>query len=169
MRKLTCKYKIINHQKNMIQWGNSLGKIPHPIWFQPIEDGKWSVAEIISHFIPWDKFVINAAVLTNAVLCPPPDRELMNKIVAIKGRKHEQSITIKHFLNGRERMFSMLEAMKMHHFEKGFSIGGSKLTICTYLDGLVSHDLHHKAQINGYINRTYNLNLTTDRWQAMVE
>lgn len=53
--------------------------------------------------------------------------------------------------------------------ERDFYIGVSKLIICTYLDGLVSHGLHHKAQIHGYINRTYDLSLNIDRLQAFME
>ncbi|MGX9135003.1 hypothetical protein ACWV26_11595 [Rummeliibacillus sp. JY-2-4R] len=53
------KEEIIKHQLDSIEFVKSLNALSEKEWRTQIEYGKWTVAEIIGHFKPWDEFVLH--------------------------------------------------------------------------------------------------------------
>lgn len=49
--------ELINDCEKFNHFVNSLGKTEETLFFGPIAEGKWSVAEIISHISFWDKYI----------------------------------------------------------------------------------------------------------------
>ncbi|WP_052044338.1 DinB family protein [Alkalihalobacillus alcalophilus] len=56
------KKEILKHYNDSISFVESLNELTDNQWRLCIQDGKWSVAEIIGHFIPWDDFVLKRRI-----------------------------------------------------------------------------------------------------------
>ncbi|WP_173915331.1 hypothetical protein [Halobacillus sp. Marseille-Q1614] len=98
------KEKIINHHVDMIQWVQSLRDISKEEWFHPIQENKWCSAEIISHFIPWDEFILKDRIpylFTDRPLPKAPEAQALNEKAAMEGRRSDQLITIDRFVEIR--------------------------------------------------------------------
>lgn len=54
------KDTVIQHYEHSIEWAKSLMEVTDEEWRRAIADGKWSTAEIIAHFVPWDEFILKA-------------------------------------------------------------------------------------------------------------
>ncbi|WP_029425025.1 hypothetical protein [Alkalibacillus haloalkaliphilus] len=58
------KYKndILDHHLNAIEFAESLYSLSEKQWRTQIKEDKWTIAEIMGHFKPWDEFVIKKTV-----------------------------------------------------------------------------------------------------------
>ncbi|MCA1055921.1 DinB family protein [Rossellomorea aquimaris] len=147
--------KIIQHHQNMLQWVRSLNALSAEDWLRPIADDKWSTAEIISHFAPWDDFVVTKRLPhlgTSQPLPEAPDPDILNR-QAVDARSKEQSHVITTFINARERLLQSLLAIPEEKWTHSFKLAGQDLTLSDYLDALVEHDLHHQQQIQQVLTK----------------
>jgi uncharacterized damage-inducible protein DinB len=147
---------IIRHHSEMIQWVKSLNNLPAEEWFRPIDENKWSIAEIISHFGPWDDFVLNMRLpyLGNSDPLPKaPDPQNLNEQSSSRARSTEQSTVIQSFIDSRNRLLTSICEIPERSWGKTFKLGEKELTLSGYLEGLADHDLHHKTQIEQVMNR----------------
>ncbi|MGM0966051.1 MAG: DinB family protein [Bacillota bacterium] len=53
------KDTVIKHYEHTLEWVLSLADVTDEEWRSAIADGKWSIAEIIAHFVPWDEFILH--------------------------------------------------------------------------------------------------------------
>jgi hypothetical protein len=100
---------ILRHHKEMIQWVKSLNNLPAEEWFRPIDENKWSTAEIICHFGPWDDFVVTKRLpyLGNSDPLPKaPDSRHLNEQSASKALSYEQTTVIQSFIDSRQRLLT---------------------------------------------------------------
>ncbi|MCY9576561.1 DinB family protein [Bacillus xiamenensis] len=73
---------IIDHYEHSIEWVQSLMEVTDEEWRRAIADGKWSIAEIIAHFVPWDELILHDRSLPQA-----PDVHDMNQLGSRKSEK----------------------------------------------------------------------------------
>jgi uncharacterized damage-inducible protein DinB len=143
---------ILFHHQEIIRWAQSLESIPKEDWQRPIKEGKWSIAEIVGHFVPWDEFVVNQRLPflgTEEPLPQAPDPQILNEQSASKARTSKQSVVIQHFILSREKLIESLEEIPPESWEQTFKPGNKEITLIGYLEGLAAHDLHHKREIDG--------------------
>ncbi len=134
----------------MIDWVESFRKLSDERWLMPIEVNKWSIAEIVSHFVPWEEFVLENRIpylTTDNPLPKPPDVETLNQQSAVEGRNNPKEITIQKFIDSRKRMIDSITSISDRLWDMDIEIGTTKLSLFKYFDGLVQHDEHHKRQI----------------------
>ena len=107
------KESIIDHYEHTLEWVQSLTEVTdQEEWRSAIADGKWSIAEIISHFVPWDEFILHDRLKefwNNRPLPQAPDVHEMNPMSAERARKEERSETIERFIAVRTEL---LQEMK---------------------------------------------------------
>ncbi|WP_425610991.1 DinB family protein [Bacillus safensis] len=106
------KESIIDHYEHSIEWVQSLMEVKDEEWRRAIADGKWSTAEIIAHFVPWDEFILKARLKefwNDRPLPQAPDVHKMNQQSAERARKEEKSETIGRFIAVRTEL---LQEMK---------------------------------------------------------
>ena len=77
------KENILEEKLNIIEWCQTLQQVPDDIWFQALREGSWAIADVISHFIVWDVFLIKDRIAYfisgQSVPNVPIDVEEMNK------------------------------------------------------------------------------------------
>lgn len=141
---------IYHHMSETIKWAKSLQRLPEKQWRKPIAPNKWSPAEIIGHFVPWDEFIlINRLpfLFTEKPLPSSPTQQKVNDEAAFESRKNSQAVTIKKFIQSRQKLLQAIKDLDNDLWTKELSIGKSTLTLYEYFSGLAKHDLHHFRQI----------------------
>jgi uncharacterized damage-inducible protein DinB len=149
------KQELLNHHKNVINIIDSLNQLTDDEWTSPIELGKWSIAEIVSHFIPWDEFIIESRLpffRSNQSLPPAPNVEDLNKASSKKAKITSKEDTIKYFIETRSQLKNQIESLTENECGIEIVMGTKKITIIDYLSGMVEHDQHHIKQIKNYMN-----------------
>ena len=145
------KINIINHYEKTIEWVNRLRELSEDSWRTPIEEGKWTIAEVIGHLIPWDEFVLNQRIpyLMDTVELPKsPEVEPVNQQAAELSRSRSKDDTINQFIKIRKSLVAGLRDMPDDLWEQDLFIGGKSISLRRYFAGLMEHDQHHFRQIN---------------------
>ncbi|XEC93809.1 DinB family protein [Paenibacillus tarimensis] len=116
----------------------------------PIQEGKWSIREIIGHLYYWDKFILEQhapSMAQRANLTPFPDHDLHNYDAIQNISRFETVVSlIDEFVQTRNKL---LETIKHIENDIRFSIGSGKrqFTIESYFSIFSKHDIHHLNQI----------------------
>lgn len=120
-------------------------------WRTKIAEGKWTIAEIIGHFIPWDMFVLQHRIpyfFSNEPLPKGLEAARLNVDSAAQAREHTKEMTIGQFIAGRERLVAAIKEISNDAWQKELVIGQITLSVSAYFRELAEHDLHHFIQIN---------------------
>nr|WP_257474559.1 DinB family protein [Bacillus pumilus] len=144
------KESIIDHYEHSIEWVKLLMEVTDEEWRSAITDGKWSIAEIIAHFVPWDEFILRDRLKefwNDRALCKAPDVHEMNRQSAERARHEERSETIGRFIAVRTELLQEMKKIEASRWTTPFLIGQTELTLSSYFQGLIKHDLHHMEQV----------------------
>lgn len=144
------KDTVIKHYEHTLEWVQSLTEVTEEEWRSAIADGKWSIAEIIAHFVPWDEFILDDRLKefwNNKALPQAPDVHEMNRQSAERARKEERSETIGRFIAVRTKLLQEMKKIEASRWNTSFLIGQTELTLSSYFQSLIKHDLHHMEQI----------------------
>ncbi|WP_152397118.1 DinB family protein [Paenibacillus guangzhouensis] len=146
---------IINEKLSIIEWSNSLKNISNELWFKAFHDGSWGTADVISHFISWDQFIIDNRIPYILKGESPPNIsvnvEMINKGAinyARSGIMKEELIN--KFISVRKELVSIIAAIPAEKFNLPFP-GKEHMTLNEYFVGMVNHDLKHKEQILSFL------------------
>lgn len=116
------KDTVIKHYQHSIEWVQSLTELTDKEWRSAIAEGKWSIAEIIAHFVPWDEFILHDRLKecwNEQALPQAPDAHEMNQQSAERARKEERSETIGRFISVRTEL---LQEMKKSNHLAGMNL-----------------------------------------------
>ncbi|TKI22274.1 DinB family protein [Bacillus pumilus] len=144
------KDTVIKHYEHTLEWVLSLADVTDEEWRRAIADGKWSIAEIIAHFVPWDEFIFHDRLKefwNDRALCKAPDVHEMNQQSAERARKEERSETIGRFIAVRTKLLQEMKKIEASRWTTPFLIGQTELTLSSYFPGLIKHDIHHMEQV----------------------
>lgn len=145
-----AKKKILIHYEDLVRKVEDLLHLSEEQWRTPINKGKWSIAEIIGHLIPWDEFVLGQRIpflFKKTQLPKSPDTELINYQASIASKRRTKEETIEVFIEGRRSLINAIDNLEDDLWTREFVIGEAKLTLFRYFLSLVEHDEHHIGQI----------------------
>lgn len=145
------KQAMIRHHEQFIQFIES---IPTSHWRKEINEGKWSVAEVVGHFIPWDEFILKKRlpfVLLDLPLPKAASAEEMNPTAAEAARNQSQETIIAELLVKRKLIIERISKIPDSYWHKPLIIGNKKISLYDYLIGLAAHDEHHMKQISAIL------------------
>ena len=145
------KKKILDHYQNSIDFVKSLKRLSEKEWRTQIGEDKWTIAEVIGHFPPWDQFVMQHRIpyiFSDLELPKGPDTEKTNSASAKISRMEEKEETIHRFIAARKELYEAIQQIPDGCWEKRIRIGKTKMFLYEYFYGLMEHDRHHFGQIN---------------------
>ncbi|UQW95981.1 DinB family protein [Rummeliibacillus sp. G93] len=148
--------KIIKHHQYAIEFVRSLNNLREEQWRRKIEEGKWTVAEIIGHLIPWDEFIINNRLpyLFSVQELPiGPDVKTLNATSAHNAREQEKKVIITDFILVRSELLQKIEGIPDIRWKEEITIGQTTLNLYDYFEGLAEHDQHHFNQIKEILHK----------------
>jgi uncharacterized damage-inducible protein DinB len=140
--------KLIVDYENAIPQVLKLKEIPESSLLKPIQEGKWSVRDIIGHLFYWDKYILDHLVphiTNNAILPPFPDINFHNQ-EAIKYIERYNSVIslIDAFSQTRKQV---IEKMLCIENNIKFTIGTGNFSKDSFITIFTEHDTHHMKQI----------------------
>ncbi|WP_141522850.1 DinB family protein [Bacillus wiedmannii] len=159
------KENVLEEKLNFIEWCQTLKRVPGDIWFQALKKGSWAIADVISHFIVWDVFLIKDRIpyfiSGQSVPNVPIDVEEMNK-GAIKYARSgiSKEELLNQFSVTRKRLVDEIERIPTKYFYNVYQFGTKKVKLNHYFSSLIQHDLKHKEEIMQFLiyNQAYNKN-----------
>jgi hypothetical protein len=148
----------ISVYRQFIEWTDTLQELDNTIWFKPIKDGKASIAEIISHLMNWDRFLISDIIpkITNGNGIVFPEFDSFNSLAyqyAKSGVSKNQ--LLREFSSARLELTDILEKLDPEHLVRNVTANGA--THCPHtgtaysllyiIHEFIDHDDHHKEQV----------------------
>ncbi len=144
------KERVIQHYSDSIERAKQWRLITNIEWRTPITEGKWTIAEVVGHFSPWDEFVRLKRIpyfLNGGLLPKGLDVEQTNRQSALISRNRSQEDIIAQFIHNRKRLMAAIEQMEDEQWEREYTFNQTVLTLSVYFQGLLMHDEHHFRQI----------------------
>ncbi|HFK1681122.1 TPA: DinB family protein [Bacillus tropicus] len=159
------KENILEEKLNLIEWCQTLKGLSDGMWLRSFKEGSWGIADVISHFIVWDTFLINHRIpyfiSEQSVPNVPIDVEEMNK-GAIKYARSgiSKEEILDQFSVTRKKLIDQIERIPVDNFYNDFQISTKKVRLNHYFSSLIQHDLEHKEEIMQFLiqNQAYNKN-----------
>lgn len=145
----------------LIEYG-SINKFLKPLHNQninilesPIEAGKWSTFEILSHILFWDRFIIErlSIIKSNLQLSNANinvDEFNKNAVNYVKSGISYEDLLLEIIVT-RTKLVNLLKTFSDVDFQKQFIIQDREDTIQSYMNAMVEHDQHHFNQIFTFI------------------
>jgi len=152
----TKKYEIIERYEHSIEWVRNLQQLSESKWRKPIAEGKWTIAEVVGHLIPWDQFVIENRIpyfFQNKELPKSPIVSEVNGQAAHTSRIRSKEETIEAFISCRKVLLEKIQTIDDSLWGEEITIGKTKLTLYQYFSGLLEHDEHHFQQITNALSK----------------
>jgi hypothetical protein len=158
------KEELLREIRAVSQWIKSLHEeMSDSIWFESLTEGKWATADVISHFITWDRFMLEHRLpyIQKAIPFPKLDinPEKMNMDSSVYARSGiDKQRLLQEYVNTREVVISQLEELTEDTFSSVIIIGKNEMKVIDYFYSHVQHDVKHKQQIVDFLKKTSNPN-----------
>lgn len=115
------------------------------------------IADVISHFIAWDQFMIDNRISYLLKNEPFPqmviDVEEINRAASSYTRSGiTKSQLIDEFISVRNLLLSLLDQLDTEQFARSLP-GKENMTLGDYFVGMIEHDQTHIAEIESFINQ----------------
>ncbi|KXO02024.1 DinB family protein [Bacillus tropicus] len=159
------KENILEGKLHLIEWCQILQRVSDDIWFQALRKDSWAIADVISHFIMWDVFLIQDRIpyfiSRQSVPNVPIDVEDMNK-GAIKYARSgiSKEELLNQFSVTCKQLVDEIGRIPTKYFYNDYQFGTKKVKLNHYFSSLIQHDLKHKEEIIQFLikNQAYNKN-----------
>lgn len=131
------------------EWIRFVSEIREMDWQITIAEGKWSVQDIVSHILLWDKYFFEAAI--NPILNNKPlsltylNFDKFNRDAIEYGKTKTKEELIRETIQYRNMILESIENFEDDKFTNEYVEG--KFTVISYLRDFISHDQHHMRQI----------------------
>ncbi|MEH6892619.1 DinB family protein [Bacillus sp. JJ864] len=144
---------VIEEFNQLIPFLISLEAVSEKLFFSPICEEKWSTAAIISHFMYWDRYILEERLegMVHGELLPKAkvNVEEMNRLAeeyAHSGISKKQ--LIQEVCETRQRL---LDSLADRNLGVIFYIESNEMTVNEYFKGMARHDIHHIKQIKEFL------------------
>ncbi|MBE4907805.1 DinB family protein [Bacillus luteolus] len=153
---------VITSYGEFSKWLISLKELSNEEWIKPIAEGKWSVREMISHFMNWDNYIIATVVplVKDGEPFGFPEFESFNKLAssyATSGISKDDLLD--EVILTRNHLVQVLKDMPEEVITKSLPVGGhthcphtgEPYSLIYIIQEFIEHDLHHKRQLQGVL------------------
>ena len=123
--------------------------------YQPIAEGKWSAAAIISHLMYWDCYMIEMRLqgMLKGASLPEADIDVHEYNRQAEDYAHS-GVDLEELLDEViETRRIILDRLANRDLSIVFTIRGLPMTIAEYLADMIEHDRHHIRQIETFLHR----------------
>lgn len=158
---------IIDSFESIIKWVAALEDMDEAEWFKPIAEGKASTAEIMSHLLQWDQYLIANAVpdsLQGQGVVFPDFDPFNAEAYAYARSGVTKGQLIEQFRSTRTELCRLLESVGDEALERAITANGAALcphtgtpySLIYITEEFIAHDDHHKKQIDDVVGQHSN-------------
>lgn len=150
------KADLLNEQYTLLDWVQGLQKLEEKVWYQPFSEGKWATADVISHFITWDRFLLEHRIpyIRKGLSFPKLDinAEKLNKDASVYARSGISKEQLIHEYNQTKKMvIAELEELSEEIYNSVIKIGKSEKSVSYYFESHLQHDQKHVQQLLRFV------------------
>jgi hypothetical protein len=158
-RNMTTKQNVLNDLQRVLQLVDAFEIMDDQAWHQPIAEGKFSKAAIVSHLMYWDQFLIYVAIpdiyRKNEIVFP--DHDDKNELASVYTKLVSKEHLIEEFQEVRKTLIGFVDRLPAETLEKEILVNGistcprrkQPYTFQYILEEFVMHDDHHVKQLLG--------------------
>ncbi|MFL0403373.1 DinB family protein [Bacillus nitratireducens] len=159
------KESILEEKLRLIEWCQTLKCVTNDVWFKPFRKGSWGIADVISHLIVWDEFLMKFRIpyfiSGQSVPNVPTGVEEMNE-GAIKYARSgiSKEELLDQFSFTCKQLVDQINQISSRNFKDDYQFGTKRVRLDNYFSSLIQHDLKHKEEIIQFIkdNQVNNKN-----------
>ncbi|RZT15510.1 DinB family protein [Fictibacillus sp. BK138] len=149
---------ILQQKIEFIHWVTTLEEMSDEQWFQPLKPGTlWGTADIISHLLFWDRFVIEnrlSFLLENKKFPRlSVDAEERNLAASNYARAGISKVElIEEYVTTARELVSLIGKIDPKSFKEP-CLEQEQLLLGEYFEGLIQHEMQHKKQIESLMEQ----------------
>ncbi|WP_195576164.1 DinB family protein [Paenibacillus sp. 1001270B_150601_E10] len=142
--------------KSYIAFVLKLDELSEEHWNSPIAEGKWTLKEVITHIMLWDKYFYEEAIEKIKQNKPLTVKHLnfneFNANAIEYSKKHTKKSIVDQFVEYRMKITNDISEMNEDECTRDFIDGDKKkFSVRKFLRGFIPHDKHHKKQIEKFL------------------
>ena len=144
------KQHIVELYEQTIDWVKRLGDLSEEQWRIPVAPGKWTIAEVVGHFTPWDTFVLEQRLpyfCTGCTLPPSPNIDETNRLASEKSKVKTKEELIISFVTTRAQLIAAINEIPNEYWDSSLNLKSKEITLTDYFLGLLDHDDRHFKEI----------------------
>ncbi|GAB6928949.1 hypothetical protein JCM10914A_29320 [Paenibacillus sp. JCM 10914] len=146
--------KVLSQFAEFLPWVERLKVTAQDVWLKPIAVGKWSVRELLTHIMYWDKNSLDAMVpnMEEGAELSFVDIESHNQEAAVLARSYESlDVLIDDVIQTRKILLALLE--QKYDDKTRFRIDNSNYSFKRFVNIFIHHDQHHQQQVEVFLER----------------
>ncbi|MBP1989341.1 DinB family protein [Paenibacillus eucommiae] len=148
--------ELIASFEEWISFTNLLQQISEETWNSSIEQGKWTVKDIVSHIMLWDKYFYEEAIEKIASDKPVTLRHLNYDDFNSEAIEYGKTITTNELLEKavfyRKKIIGDISSLSEETVNRSYLDGsGHVFSIPQYLKDFIWHDQHHMVPLKEYL------------------
>lgn len=152
------KEELINEFTEFIPFVQSLRSLAEEKWNSQIAEGKWTVRDVITHMMLWDKYFLEEAIqkITShqPITAKHLDFDEFNKKAVDYAKDKKQQEIIDASIHYRNELLRQLDSISEDDFAIEHIDGdGKPFSAYYYLIGFIPHDHHHIAQLKAFFSK----------------
>lgn len=154
---IESKDQLLEQFSEWISHVKMLEEYREDVWNQEIAEGKWSLRELVSHMMLWDKYFFETAIekiyKEETLTLQHQEYNVFNDTAMDYGKRTsikdlgEQSIYI------REQIIQHIRKLPEEIYLASYMDSGEPFHIPQYLKDFIWHDQHHMSQVDDFIKR----------------
>ncbi|MBE1443396.1 DinB family protein [Paenibacillus sp. OAS669] len=144
--------QLLKQFAEFIPYVEALARYGNELWDRPLQEGKWTVQQIIAHILLWDQYFYEQAIRHLGTGASLPLRHLdfdeFNKQAVIFSHQHGKEDIVRLAMEYRQRIVDRIGQLTEEDYHVPYvDRDGNGFTVYEYLIGFVPHDNHHMQQI----------------------
>lgn len=138
------------------QWNEFMLSIEKHDWNTQLGEGKWTIHDVVSHILLWDKYFLESAIqpiFTNQSLTLKQlDYDKFNQDAMEYGKSLSKDELIDISTDCRNRIIKVIDNLNEENYSKEYvDADGNQFTVQQYLKDFIWHDQHHRKQIEDIV------------------
>ncbi|WP_054026573.1 DinB family protein [Bacillus sp. FJAT-28004] len=146
--------KTLSQFSDLVSWMEKLRDTGKEQWLQPTSPGKWSIREILTHMMNWDKNSLEMMVpaMEEGAKLNFVDIEKHNQVATALAQAYmELDILIDDCIKTRQDLLALLN--EKYDTTTKFTIDNRNYTYKKFVHVFIHHDEHHKQQMEAFLER----------------
>lgn len=146
--------EVLNQFSDFLLWVENLKETAKDLWLKPISTGKWSLREILTHIMYWDKNSLEMMVpnMSEGAELFFVDIEKLNQEAAVFAQSYNSlDALIDDLVKTRKELLGLLE--EKYNDATKFMIDNHNYTYKKFVNVFIHHDEHHKKQIEAFLEQ----------------
>lgn len=146
--------EVLNQFADFLHWVGDLKLTAKDYWLKPLSSGKWSLREILTHMMYWDRNSLEMMVpnMSEGAKLSFVDIEKYNQEAAVFAQSYNSlDSLIDDLVNTRKQLLNLLE--ETYNDAIKFTIDNHNFTYKKFVNIFIHHDEHHKKQIEAFLEQ----------------